>query len=190
MWVRQYKLFCYERIKRRFVIKTSHVENILQIEFSSHRLANLNLKCIQHTKNAIFNQSAYAWRYEKKTTANTNKTKLGKCIARPLSLVLRKKCINRLVDANQRPGATVLISVRTYLGRDAAKPTLQRWLRSGGASSRSDQSRCPLNPLVLVYPQCVSSKDSKSRLTRLCQYAVWCESSLCIHVIFLIFKIA
>ena len=27
----------------------------------------------------------------------------------------------------------------------------------------------------------VSSKDSQSRLTRLCEYAVWSESSLCVH---------
>ena len=36
----------------------------------------------------------------------------------------------------------------------------------------------------------VSSKDSYNRLMRLCEYAVWSESSLGVHVIFLNFKIA
>ena len=55
---------------------------------------------------------------KKSQTKNT----LGNCIARTLRPCPQKRCTNRLVDAYQRPDSTVLISVRTYLSRDAAKP--------------------------------------------------------------------
>ena len=114
-------------------------------------------------------RECYLSSFSIRLTRKKKHKKIGNCIARTLRP--QKKYINRLVDAYQRPDSTVLISVRTYLSRDAAKPTLLWWLRSGGASSRSDQSRCPLNVLVLVYPEC-----AQQRLVRPTNEALWVRS--------------
>ena len=110
----------------------------------------------------------------------TKQKKLGN-IARTLRPCPQKRCIDRLVGAD----STVLISIRTYLSRDAAKPTPQWWLRSGCASAHSDQSSCPLNLLVIVYPQCVQQRHIKltnetNEAFRVCSM-VWVFSRFTYH---------
>ena len=172
------------------LIKTSHVENILQNEVSSHRLANLNFKFMWTRIIAFSIPKMLSFISQHTPDAKEKQTKQNQEIVKHARLrpCLQKRRINRLVDAYQMSDSTVLIPERTYFSRDAAKPAQQWWLRSGGASSHSDQSRCPLNLLVLVYPQCTQQR-LVNRLTRLCEYPVWSESFLVgVHVIFLNFK--
>ena len=108
----------------------SQVGNILQNEFSSHRLVHLTLKFMQTRIDAfsitrmlsfISQHTPDAKKQNNNNNSNNNKKKkkkkkkLGNCIARALRPYPQKRCINRLVD--EKAGFNGIINKNLFESR-------------------------------------------------------------------------